>query len=113
MWICTNYGFFSAVLIDETRQGKHDENVYEDYAIRARTKAHLEQAFPSKQIFNYKFSDYDYRVYCTKEELLGFVFTEVNRITYTNFKNSVKNLKLKAFFGDIWWLGVNQLNDNM
>jgi hypothetical protein len=112
MWICTNYGFFSAVLIDKGRYGS-DENPDEEYAVRARTKEHLKTGFPNKLIFTYDNSDYKYRVYCTNKELLEFMFREVNKIDYTNFKNSVKNFKLHNFFGDIWWLGVNQLNDNM
>lgn len=107
MWLCTNYGFFSVVKLSEDRKYDGDNAPDELFAVRARVKFHLEKGFPNKKIWEYPFSDYEYRVYCTQEEVNKFFIDEVQNIDYTNFKSSVTDKKLHYFFLGIWQLGVD------
>lgn len=110
MWLCTNYGFFSVVKIQEQFKNTGDNTLEEQYSVRARDKSHLEKGFPNKKIWEYPFSDYEYRVYCTPEEITSFISNEVETMNYTNFKNSVKNDNLHNFYLNIWELGVKFLS---
>ena len=108
MWLCTNRGFYSVVKIDP-RYGEQGDNTKDEiYAVRARSEKHL-HCF-NKKVFVYPYSDYEFRVYLTESELQSWVLKEVNRIDYTNFKNSVKDDRLHDFFVGIWHLGVKYLS---
>ena len=110
MWLCTNYGFFSAVKVNPMyANGGGDNAPDETYAVRARERKHLKEAFNNKTIYAYPYSDYEYRVYLTESELQKFLLDQVTKIDYTNFKNSVKDTKLHDFFNGIWYLGVKYL----
>jgi hypothetical protein len=112
MWLCLNYGFFSVVKVDPRYADSGDNKLDEIFAVRARQKSHLIQAFGNeKLIFEYPYSDYEYRVYLTQQELHLFVLRAVDNIQYTNFKNSVKDNKLHDFFVGIWHLGVKYLSN--
>ncbi len=110
MWLCTNYGFFSVVKLPDYRKEDGDNLPEETFAVRTRVKKHLEQGFPDKKIWEYPFSDYEFRVYCTCQEINKFFLDEIQNVNYTNFKSSVTDKKLHNFFLGIWQLGVSYLS---
>lgn len=105
MWICTTKGFYSIVLTPKVENA--DNKSTEIYTVRARVKSHLESdpAFSDKIIYEYRGSDYEYRVYCTWSEMENFFADNLSNINYKNFKNSISNSDLYTFFNDIWSLG--------
>ena len=108
MWVITNKGFYSIVLVNDTVITP-DNTVDEIFAVRTRDKNHLSTAFPNKKVFAYEYSDYQFRVYLTKGEVADFMLKAVDSIDYTNFKNSIKDYSLHEFCTRIWTLGLNLL----
>ncbi len=108
MWVITNKGFYSIVLVNDTVTTP-DNTVEEIFAVRTRDKKHLSLAFPNKKVFVYDYSDYQFRVYLTKGEAADFMLNVVDSINYTNFKNSIKDYSLHEFCTRIWALGLNFL----
>lgn len=102
MWIFTNGGFVSIV------ENKDDTAIV---IVRARTRNHLESFILEDlvpRIFVEPFSDYNYRIEMSRGELLACLTKEVERINYVNFKNSVKDAMLKAFYSVVWQSGFTR-----
>ncbi len=93
MWICLNDAFFSAV---------QDEDDSDIIVLRARNVDHLRLVFPHEKIIYVKNSDYVARIRITKEQLKQKLAEEVDRIKYTNFKNSVVDDDLHDLYSDFW-----------
>lgn len=111
MWLGTNKGFYSIAKVPaQFLGGKGDNKIDENYAVRARDEQYLKVKFPNKQIFTYTFSDYQYRVYLTKQELNKFMLDEVENIDYDNFKNSVNEQKLHYFYMKVWEIALRYLS---
>lgn len=111
MWLGTNKGFYSIARIpSEFLNGRGDNNAGEEYALRSRDISYLKSQFPDKKIFEYPFSDYQYRVYLSKKELTEFMLDKIHEINYDNFKNSVVDHKLHYFYMKVWEIGVNILS---
>lgn len=103
MWLGTNKGFYSIARVPaQFLNGKGDNKIGEDYTVRARDRNYLELKFPNKEIYSYTFSDYQYRVYVTRQELNKFLLDEVEIIDYDNFKNTVDETKLHYFYMQVW-----------
>lgn len=97
MWFCGNRGFLSAV---------EDRN-NEDYLIvRARRKDHLLNYFPDRPIYTVKDSDYPWRISISKVDYADFMRDQALKITYSNFKNSVSEHELHAFYMKVWFEGL-------
>jgi len=105
MWICLNNGFLSAV---------EDRNDHDFLMVRARRKEHLEAVFPERinEIYTVPNSDYAYRISVSKK-LFAHIISEsiINKISYPNFKNSVKDKILKRFYGLVWWNGLEMQDE--
>ena len=56
-------------------------------------------------IFEYKESDYQYRIYITELELRSIMLYCCTQLDYTNFKDSVKDWDLYTMYNRIWSLG--------
>lgn len=98
MWIFTRRGFISAV--------QHREEP-DTLVVRARAKGHLTALFGSSaKPETVKGSDYPWRVYVSKDELVRIVAREVLGIDYANFKSSVKNDLYHDTLMDIWTAGL-------
>lgn len=111
MWLGTNKGFYSIAKVPtQFLSGRGDNKVGEDYTVRSRDKSYLETQFPEKRVFEYPFSDYQYRVYATRQELNKFLLDKLDEVTYDNFKNSVTEHKLHYFYMKVWEIGVNILS---
>lgn len=93
MWLCFNDGFVSAV----QHRDKPDELV-----IRSRRQEILKNLFPEKEITVGGSTDYKYRVFCHKNELMKIVSDRISNISYDNFKNSVMDDDLHDLYADFW-----------
>lgn len=82
MWIVKNDAFLSVV------KDRHNEN---QYAVRARVREDLVNAFPDfvDFIIESDDSDYRFRIFVTKDELKDMLSDSVDSIDYDNFKSSV------------------------
>jgi hypothetical protein len=95
MWVCFNNAFVSAV---------QDRNNKDRLVIRARRKEHLENIFPNKEIVIGGSTDYNYRVFCDKNEFADLVANNIKNINYDNFKNSVEDNDLHKLYANFWYL---------
>ena len=95
MWVCFNDGFCSAV---------QDRNNPDGLVVRARRRKDILNIFPDKKIVEGGSTDYNYRVYCTKEEFANLVANSIKNIKYDNFKNSVRDYDLHELYADFWHL---------
>jgi hypothetical protein len=95
MWFCFNDGFCSAV------QDRSDPN---GLVVRARRRKDIENIFPDKEIIVGGSTDYNYRVFCTKEEFAKLVADSIMNIKYDNFKNSVNDYDLHDLYANFWGL---------
>lgn len=95
MWICLNDGFVSIVA---------DRNDKKQLLVRARRIEHLLALFPDRKsdIFSAPFSDYQYRLFASRDEVKMAVSTRLDVIDYDNFKNSVMNTDLIHIYHKIW-----------
>lgn len=98
MWLFTETGFLSAVQKDPTKQV---------LSVRARDKqslADLAGRFDLK-IIQTPMADYPYRVEISKEQFAEWVSSEINSITYSNFKDQVsliRDSKFAKLLGSVW-----------
>lgn len=97
MWICLPDGFFSIV---------NNSDNSDQWMVRCRDLKQIKRYFPSKEIHEWENRDYQYRVILSKEEMVSWVTKQAENITYTNFKDAVRDRRLNCFFEDIWYLGV-------
>jgi biotin synthase-like enzyme len=95
MWFCFNDGFCSAV---------QDRNNPNGLVVRARRRKDIRNIFPDKEIIVGGSTDYNYRVFCTKEEFAKLVANSIMNIKYDNFKNSVRDYELHELYADFWHL---------
>lgn len=96
MWIFTKYGFFSAVCArqgDGRRADPIDESVI---AVRSRSRNHLEnlihrfgEELGRPEIKTYEGSDYQYRVFVTKDGWRKACDAIAAELDYDNFKSEV------------------------
>lgn len=82
MWIFTQDGFIS-VVDNKQVQGK--------LTVRARDKESLELLadVTGQPIIELPNRDYEYRVYVTRDQLSAFMATQIDDLTYGNFKNRI------------------------
>lgn len=80
MWIMLNDAFFSVVKKDCAR---------DELLVRARRPGDLEKVFPEAKVTRSTKSDYAYRATIKTYVLKAALDVEINRINYSNFKDSV------------------------
>lgn len=99
MWVCLNDGFLSAV---------QDRFNPDCVLVRARVKDHLRSTFPDRvdKIYQVPGSDYAWRIRIKKETWARFLVDRALDIDYTNFKDSVKDKRLKTMYTEFWWHGL-------
>lgn len=102
MWICVNDGFVSIV---------EDYHIPGNVLVRGRRHKDVNNfVHGQKPITKTPNNDYHYRTTITKFELIGFLVNAVEKINYTNFKNSTKDKVLHGFYNDVWYVGQINLN---
>jgi hypothetical protein len=95
MWLCMADCFISAV------QDRDDPN---GLVVRARNEEHLTRLFPDEQLVTTCEADYVGRLFVTKAEFAAVVSQRITAISYTNFKNSVRDHPLHDLYSDFWGL---------
>lgn len=93
MWICMSDAFLSVVQV----RGNPDLLM-----VRSRKRSHLEKLFPNEEIGVSSDSDYRFRVFVERKVVAKIMADQVNGIAYTNFKNSVREKKLREMYSR-WW----------
>lgn len=93
MWICFNDGFISVV--NDTRR-------IDELVVRSRRKNILEKLFPNNEIVTLNISDYKYRTYCSRKEMVAIISDRIMNIDYNNFKNSVDDDELHNLYSNMW-----------
>ena len=79
MWLFGKNNFLSIV------QDKHDPS---HLLVRARLKGDIEALFPKAEIHKDAGTDYRFRAWIKRADVIKVVTDAVKRITYTNFKNA-------------------------
>jgi hypothetical protein len=104
MWICLNTGFISIV-----QDPRDDKLVW----VRGRRPGDVE-AFvgPNYRIIEMPKRDYRFRACVTKFELSKMLAQCADKISYTNFKNSVplEDSILYSFYTEIWHKSIEYLD---
>lgn len=93
MWIFLNDAFLSIVYKDCAR---------DELMVRARRRGDIEKVFPKATVTRYTKSDYLYRAAVKKTVVEEAMVSEVQRITYSNFKNSVDDRPLHDAYLRVW-----------
>ena len=98
MWVFTQDGFISAV----------DNGVVPGkLAVRARDKQSLEllSMITDSPITEYPNTDYEYRVFVTKDEFSAFLVSHVDTLDYSNFKSRIHSTRGDVFYdacSNVW-----------
>lgn len=120
MWIMTSWG----ILMPGLRPKEHvPAGDFREIQIRARRKVELErvcQFYPEtglkvEDIVYLGFTDYEFRIYCTKEQLAHLLECVVNDIDYVKFKSSTeafKEHKLHDAYNEIWGILYRRFSTN-
>lgn len=96
MWFCFNDAFVSVVA-----HRKRPSILM----VRARSYQHLRNLFGSDvKITVTPDNDYRFRVFTTREKWAVLVSQRIENIDYSNFKDSVKEKKLKSLYSEFWYL---------
>jgi len=94
MWLCFNDGFLSVVA------DKHDPS---RLLVRARRRQDLLNAVGKEtEIVETPDRDYRWRTFIGREDFTAIVGGRIDKIDYTNFKNSVKDHDLHDMYLDFW-----------
>lgn len=94
MWIFTNKGILSVV---------QDRNHKETLLVRARQKGFLESIVENpEEVFHDPAADYPYRIFMSRTDFAGLLVTQMERINYPNFKNSVEDNVLHSLYSKVW-----------
>lgn len=93
MWLMLSDAFLSIVYKDCAR---------DELMVRARRQGDIEKIFPTARVTRYTKSDYLYRAAVKKSDVEAAMVGEINRITYSNFKNSVADGLLHDAYLRVW-----------
>ena len=93
MWIFLNDSFLSVV--------EHKDKA-DVLLVRSRIAGDIERAVPEIEVFELENADYRYRAEVGRQRFKDAMCAAVDRIHYTNFKNSVKEPKRKTAYLRVW-----------
>lgn len=93
MWIYLNNSFLSIV------QNREDAALLH---VRARKKGDIEAVFPDAKVTATPFGDYTFRADLPRAEVADALVKQAMTLTYSNFKNSVKDRQRQDVYMDIW-----------
>lgn len=82
MWLFNSDGFVSIV-------ADKDDPDNGELLVRSRDKTHITNLFPSAEVFSKLPSDYQWRAWVSREEVIEAMIKRVEGLNYTNFKNSI------------------------
>ena len=84
MWLFTSNSFVSVV-------ADRDDTQSSRLLVRARIKGDIDQLFPDAEVMETPLADYRYRAWIDRQAVSNAFTKQVEGLTYTNFKNSVKD----------------------
>jgi hypothetical protein len=97
MWIAFNNAFVSVVQDKEDTSGK-------SLLVRARKRKHLQRALgEAHKIVETPKADYRWRARVSRDELSSILARHCQSLSYTNFKDSVREHDLHNMYTK-WWL---------
>ena len=113
MWLCTKFGFFSAVCARKGDGKKHRPVDPDRIMVRARDRKHLEllqEKFPELRPFEIHesaASDYRFRLFCPKGTWAHVACQLALDVDYDNFKSEVKRFgrsgaKYESALHSVW-----------
>ena len=95
MWLFTSDGFVSIVADKNDPQGDR-------LLVRSRDKMHITNVFPDAEVFSKQPSDYQWRAWVSRKDVKNAVSKYVDKLNYTNFKNSIVDDKYHDACIDVW-----------
>lgn len=98
MWVCLNDAFLSIV---------HKECARDELLVRARRRGDIEKIFPKAKVERTPTGDYLFRAVVKRGAVRKAMAGEVARITYDNFKDSVRDDALHNAYLRIWSLMID------
>lgn len=105
MWVMTNFGFISIVRRPSWDVAAGDPRVMQVRARDAKTLRQLRKLMPALgPTVSTPARDYQFRAFCTSDELVAGMARLGESITYDNFKNSVGDRKLHDLCFKMWLL---------
>jgi hypothetical protein len=105
MWVMTNFGFISIVRRPASDIAVGDPRVMQVRARDAKTLRQLRKLMPTlSPMVSTPDRDYQYRAFCTSDELVAGMARLGETITYDNFKDSVRDRKLHDLCIKMWSL---------
>jgi len=93
MWIFLNNSFLSLV---------EDLDNPDYLMVRARIEGDIESVFPGAEVTYTPDFDYYYRTSIPKKEVAKYIAKMIESISYSNFKNSVKDRSRHEAYFDVW-----------
>lgn len=102
MWVITNRGLLSVV---------EDIGDPATLIVRARQEGLLEAMIKDAGlgvgVWQDDFADYPYRAKMTRIDFTDLLYSQVLKIDYPNFKNSVRDARLRALLPRVWSILTN------
>jgi len=104
MWIFVNDAFLSIVQHNRRKTMM---------MVRARVRGDIETVFPGARVSVTPQHDYPFRAVISRKAVVSAMATEVNRIDYYNFKNSVAEDDRHDAYFKVWTAMYNYGRDRM
>ena len=95
MWLFTSNSFVSVV-------ADRDDTQSSRLLVRARIKGDIDQLFPDAEVMETPLADYRYRAWIERQAVSNAFTKQVEGLTYTNFKNSVKDKERQKPLMHVW-----------
>jgi hypothetical protein len=104
MWLFAKEGFLSIV---ENRNNK------DQFLVRARIKGDIEKYFPDSKVIEGGGTDYLYRAFIPKSEVLAVVSKMVCDIDYDNYKANISDSRRRHNFYVRVWTVMQSMQDRL
>ena len=95
MWLFTSNSFVSVV-------ADRDDTQSSRLLVRARIKGDIDQLFPDAAVLETPLADDRYRAWIDRQAVSNAFTKQVEGLTYTNFKNSVKDKERLRPLMNVW-----------
>ena len=93
MWIFLSDAYLSIVAVP---------NEPDKLLVRSRFPKDIFQVFPAAKLFTKPVYDYKYRALVSRVEVAQVIGDQLLNIKYTNFKDSVKQVRRHDAYFDVW-----------
>jgi hypothetical protein len=93
MWIFINDAFFSIV---------QDESNHSNLLVRSRFSGDITNVFPDAKVLRTPHRDYLYRTTMPRKTVEDAIASEIARINYPNFKDSVEDKPRAIIYSKVW-----------